>query len=508
MAFSNGLHELTKDSIFTPVLYNKEVITASSLLYIYNKTYATTFNNGLFIIDKNGIRRKSMEDGLLSNKILKIKQINNQLFILEQKNIQIFDIHSEKIIKTIALPTEKSSVIYDLWQEDSLIYLSSNKGLYKLNIKNVNDVIIPDNYILTITSDTSVFSPTQPIQLPYSQNNIQFKVVSPSFIYPEYTYFKYRILGNNDTTWQQTTSNESNISFAALKPGDYTFEAYAVNFQNTSGKTLRYQFTILKPWWQQWWFITVIFLSIISGLYYIITLRLKAIDRKNSAVLEKIALTSELRKSQLSTIVAQMNPHFIFNTLNTIQGLIYKNDKNSSTRYIGKFSELVRDILKNSNQEVISLEEEISHLSTYLELEKMRFEDDLHITLTVDESLDKTNIMLPPILVQPYIENAIFHGLFHKKGEKNLVIKFMKSQRDNYLEITIDDNGIGRAMSQQLNSQRRKHESFAISAIERRIHLLNQNLNRKIEIDIIDKVDNSQNAAGTNVTISIPINSI
>jgi ligand-binding sensor domain-containing protein len=280
VAFSNGLHELTKDSIFTPVLYNNEVITASSLLYINNKTYATTFNNGLFIIDKNGIRRKSIEDGLLSNKILKIRQINNQLFILEQKNIQIFDIHSEKIIKTIALPTEKSSVIYDVWQEDSLIYLSSNKGLYKLNINNVNDAIIPDNYILAITSDTSVFSPTQSIQLPYSQNNIQFKVISPSFIYPEYTYFKYRILGNNDTTWQQTTTNESNISSAALKPGDYTFEAYAVNFQNTSGKTLRYHFTILKPWWQQWWFITIIFLSLILAVYYMITLRLKAIDKK------------------------------------------------------------------------------------------------------------------------------------------------------------------------------------------------------------------------------------
>jgi LytS/YehU family sensor histidine kinase len=203
-----------------------------------------------------------------------------------------------------------------------------------------------------------------------------------------------------------------------------------------------------------------------------------------------------------------MNPHFIFNTLNTIQGLIYKNDKNSSTKYIGKFSELVRDILKNSNQEIISLEEEISHLSTYLELEKMRFEDDLKITLTVDESLDKTNIMLPPILVQPYVENAIFHGLFHKKGEKNLVIQFRKSQKHNYLEIIIDDDGIGRAMSKQLNTQRRKHESFAISAIERRINLLNQSLNRKIEIDIIDKADNLQNTAGTSVTISIPINSI
>lgn len=506
VALSNGLHELKKDSIFVPVLYNNEVISASSLLSIGDKTYATTFNNGLFIIDKNGIRRKSIADGLLSNKIFKLKYINNQLFILEQNNIQILDINSEKIIKTIALPTEKSSVVYDLWQEDSLVYLSSNKGLYKLDINKINTIIIPNNYILSITSDTSVISPNKPVLLPYSQNTIQFKVISPSFIYPEYTFFKYRILGGNDTTWQQTTTNESNISFAALKPGDYTFEAYAVNFQNSRGKTLSYQFSILKPWWQQWWFIGIILFCAGLILYCSIKLRIKAIDKKNNELVEKIALTSELRKSQLSTIVAQMNPHFIFNTLNTIQGLIYKNDKNSSTKYIGKFSELVRDILKNSNQQEISLEEELSHLSTYLELEKMRFEDDLNIILTVDEALDKNNITLPPILIQPYIENAIFHGLFHKKGQKNLAIQFCQSLKDNYLEITIDDNGIGRALSQQLNTQRRKHESFAISAIERRINLLNQSLNRKIEIAIIDKVDSLKNAIGTKVTISIPIN--
>lgn len=369
VAFSDGLHELKADSIFTPVLYKNEIISASSLLSINDKTYATTFNNGLFIIDKNGIRRKSIVDGLLSNKIFKLKYINNQLFILEQNNIQILDINSEKIIKTIALPTEKSSAIYDLWQEDSLLYISSNKGLYKLNINKINTIIIPNNYILSITSDTSVFSPNKPVQLPYSQNNIQFKVVSPSFIYPEYTYFKYRILGSNVTTWQQTTTNESNISFAALKPGDYTFEAYAVNFQNSRGKKLSYQFSILKPWWQQWWFVAIIFLGVGLVVYYIIKLRIKALDKKNNELVEKIALTSELRKSQLSAIVAQMNPHFIFNTLNTIQGLIYKNDKNSSTKYIGKFSELVRDILINSNKKEISLEEELSHLSTYLELE-------------------------------------------------------------------------------------------------------------------------------------------
>lgn len=239
---------------------------------------------------------------------------------------------------------------------------------------------------------------------------------------------------------------------------------------------------------------------------FIIKKRFEILERKNKEVVEKIALVGELRKSQLSTIVAQMNPHFIFNTLNTIQGLIYKNDKNNSTKYIGKFSELVRDILRNSNQQEISLEDEINHLSIYLELEKMRFGDELQISLKIAPTLDVNNITLPPILIQPHVENALVHGLFHKKGVKNLDIQFCKSLKNDYLEIIIDDDGIGRAMSQQLNLQRRKHESFAISAIEKRINLLNQSLERKIEITIIDKTDNLKNAIGTQVIISIPIN--
>jgi hypothetical protein len=373
-------------------------------------------------------------------------------------------------------------------------------------MSSLNNIITPLNYILSVTSDTSIFPVNAPLQLPYSKNNIEFKVISPSFTYPELTYFNYRIKGGNDTIWQLTTTNESNIAFAALKPGDYTFEAYAVNFQNSKGKPLSFQFTILKPWWLQWWFISIITLLVFLIVISIFKVRFRMIDKKNKEIVEKLALTSELRKSQLSTIVAQMNPHFIFNTLNTIQGLIYKNDKISSTKYIGKFSELVRDILNNSNNQEITLSEEINHLNLYLELEKMRFEDELNISLEVDATLDKGNIMLPPILIQPYVENAIVHGLFHKKGAKNLAIFFKKSEKDNYLEITIDDNGIGRTMSQQLNTQRRKHVSFAISAIEKRISLLNQTLTRKIEINITDKQDAQQNAIGTSVTILIPIN--
>lgn len=506
-AFNDGLFKLNH-SHFEAINYNNETIPASSLLACGNKIWITTFSNGLFVLENNVLRKISVSEGLLSNTVLELKQFENKIFIIEPKHIQLLDIKTEKIIATVALPSEEPIVVYDLWQEDSLIYLSTNKSIFTIQRATIDIGIIPTNHLLSITHDSITIPIAQTsLSLPHDQNNLQFKIISPSFIYPSLTYFKYRIIGSNGaSTWQQTTTNESNISYAALKPDKYRFEAYAVNFQNSKAKPIIYQFEIRKPWWQQLWFIIIIAIVTLVIIYVFVRIRIQAIRKKNEQVVDRLNLVGELRKSQLSTIVAQMNPHFIFNTLNTIQGLIYKNEKDRAGDYIGKFSELVRNILDNSNTENIPLGEEIEQLETYIELEKVRFEDELCIDLHVDDSLDRDNTMVPPILIQPYIENAIVHGLFHKSGNKQLDIQFKKADVEDYLEVIIDDNGIGRTKSQEINKDRKKHISFAISAIEKRIELINQTLTKKIIISINDKIDEVNNAEGTTIKLLIPIN--
>ncbi|MBC7720382.1 MAG: histidine kinase [Pedobacter sp.] len=448
----------------------------------------------------------TVTDGLISNTVLYAKLVDDQLFMIEPTCIQILDINTEKIIKTIALPTKKSANIYDIWKEDSSIYISTNKSLYSIETKNIFNNIVPVNHLLSVTVDSASIPINKQAILPYQKNHIEFNIVSPSIIYPENTYFKYRLLGGTDVNWKETKTNESSITFASLKPGSYTFEAYAVNFQNNNAKPILFSFKILKPWWQKWLFISFIMLCVLLIIYYIISHYLKSLKKANDQKLEKLNLTSQLRKSQLSTIIAQMNPHFIFNILNTIQGLIYTNDKNRATIYIGKFSELVRNILHNSHLQEITLREEIEQLTLYLDLEKIRFENDFNILIEVDTDLDKDNILIPPILIQPFVENAIVHGLFHKKGKKNLHIQFKKEILNDYIKIIINDNGIGRDNSNKLNLERKKHTSFAVSAIKKRIDLINQTLKKQICIEILDNKDDQENATGTTIVLSIPIN--
>jgi LytS/YehU family sensor histidine kinase len=156
----------------------------------------------------------------------------------------------------------------------------------------------------------------------------------------------------------------------------------------------------------------------------------------------------------LASIKSQMNPHFLFNALNTIQAYIYTNDKENASVYLGKFSELTRRILEMSNKDCVPLSEEIKSLSLYLELEKIRFEDLLHYTFEVDPALQPDFVYIPSMLIQPYVENAIKHGLLHKKDDRQLWIKFIK-ERD-CLMVIIDDNGIGRKRSAQLKRLKEK----------------------------------------------------
>ena len=227
--------------------------------------------------------------------------------------------------------------------------------------------------------------------------------------------------------------------------------------------------------------------------------------KRDQFVIEKLTLQNELRKSLLRTIVTQMNPHFIFNALNTIQSFVYKNDKRSVSNYMGKFSELIRKILDTSSINSISLKEEIDILELYLDLEKARFESDFSVNLIIDPEMDLENIQIPPMFIQPCIENAIKHGLFHKKGIRNLKvnISYDDSQKE-YIRIEIDDDGIGRTRSREINKTlNANHKSFAGSALESRVDLINQTIDKKISLFVIDKEDQG----GTTVTIRLPINS-
>ncbi|WP_298777485.1 histidine kinase [uncultured Polaribacter sp.] len=210
--------------------------------------------------------------------------------------------------------------------------------------------------------------------------------------------------------------------------------------------------------------------------------------------------------SELKVLKSQMNPHFIFNALNSIQDYIILNEKKLARQYLIKFSKLIRIYLEQSQKSVISLSEEIKALTLYLELEKDRFNDDFTFNVSIDDTLDLDNVSIPSLFLQPYVENALKHGLLHKKDNKRLSISFQKETSFNLLICTIKDNGIGREASLEINKKRNRfHNSFATSANQKRIDLLNQINANFLNLEINDLFEN-EIASGTEVVVKISLN--
>jgi LytS/YehU family sensor histidine kinase len=255
-------------------------------------------------------------------------------------------------------------------------------------------------------------------------------------------------------------------------------------------------FEIKKPFWLQWWFVALEILAIVFLVYWV-NKRAVLRTKKRQEVKEQLAL------SQLTALRSQMNPHFMFNVLNSVQGLIYSNQKSKASEYLGKFSDLMRKILEASDKKDITVEKEFELLDMYVSLEKSRFENDFEYKINLPTTLDLSQYVIPSMIIQPFVENAIKHGLMHKKGLKELTIS--GEIQNNYWRFIIDDNGVGRAKAEQINKSFKSHKSFATNAIGSRISLINKVSSSKIEIVIEDKMSNTNESLGTKITILIPV---
>ena len=213
------------------------------------------------------------------------------------------------------------------------------------------------------------------------------------------------------------------------------------------------------------------------------------LELKLEAAEKRLEFEKQSRLSELKALQSQMNPHFVFNSLNSIQDLILRNDRENSINYLGKFSDLTRKILEQSNHEYISVADEVGMIELYANLEKLRFGDELKFEVNNKiNSTESEDLLLPSMFIQPYIENAFKHGLIHQKAEKSLEITFEKE--NEFLLCTIEDNGIGRKKANEINLRRNKaHLSFSTEANTHRIDLLNQHQENNIRLEIIDKVE-------------------
>lgn len=399
----------------------------------------------------------------------------------------------EKFDVSDGLPTNS---INDLLVHDGFAWLATMKGLVKiptdLSCKNTT---APRLEIAGVSVNDKPVSELE--KLHYQQNNVAFELSPIAFRNRGKATVHYRLVGLSDE-WKKVPVSQANaVSFLALRGGDYTFEVKLLNEDGIESQTLTRSFSISPPFWQTWWFYVLLAGSTIVLVSGIFLFRIREIRKRGR-------VQHDLRASELTALKAQMNPHFVFNALNSIQDYILLNQTELANDYLGKFARLMRKTLDQSQQHTVTLTEEIDLLKLYLELEAIRFEDEFEYEVKVDESLNIEQIEIPAMIVQPFVENAIKHGLLHKKEDRKLLVDF--KMNGNVLESRIEDNGIGLEASKQLNAKRQTtHRSFGTGAIKKRLDLLNQGRKERISVEMKDVTNRAADISGTHVLLRVPI---
>jgi hypothetical protein len=386
------------------------------------------------------------------------------------------------------------------------IFVISENNLIKINpdelVKNsgeTNRLIIDNleiNYIKSqwpseFKTDNRTGLPEGGFRLPYNKNTLTFYYHLLQYAEPAKAQYSYKL----DGIMKEWTpfSAEPKAVFSYINNGRYTLRIRGRLISSPGNITeIEYPFRIMPPWWKSWWFISLASLAGFSIIYLVLKVRIRAIKRES----ETERKISELKMGALK---AQMNPHFIFNAFNSIQKYILLQDTKASLDYMSEFALLIRQTLDNSSRNTITLSEEIRYLKTYLGLEGRRI---LNLTYLVetDSAIDTEEIFLPPMLIQPFVENSILHGIRHLEREGNLVIRFEIPEGDSCLYCLVEDNGIGRAKSKEINNAtRRGHKSHGSQNTFQRMALFG------IQSETIDLLDENGLPSGTKVQIKIEI---
>ncbi|WP_306641392.1 two-component regulator propeller domain-containing protein [Sanyastnella coralliicola] len=340
--------------------------------------------------------------------------------------------------------------------------------------------------------------PTDTMVFTYEQNDLSFEIGAIHLKYPDDLTFSYWLEGYTDE-WS-TPSTRSLISLGNLPPGNFTlhYKSCVKGLFCNEGRPITIK--ILRPFWQKSWFFGALLLGgfiLVSLSFYFFV---QGVKRRAKIRSERLRLERDALEMEQKALRLQMNPHFIFNSLNSIQGLIAKEDNRSARLYLSRFSRLMREILENSREDMIPLEEELKTLEHYLDME--RFTHGEAFTYEIEAPDDLLHLPVPPLVIQPFVENSIIHGLLPKGEGAHLSVEVTENEAEDLL-IIVEDNGIGRAASSLRNAEREGHRSAGLSVTEERLSMLSNGENELTFISFEDLYVEG-NASGTRVTIRIP----
>jgi ligand-binding sensor domain-containing protein/anti-sigma regulatory factor (Ser/Thr protein kinase) len=496
-ACTNGLYVYQKGNL-EEIKFRGEAIYASSFFLDKDQLWIGTNNKGgLLLSNGDFIKHYSDQNLLLDNNVRAIYKQGDSLWVASRNGLNLIHLKEEKLAYYNEYDGFAFKEVSSLLVDQGYLYCSTIKALVRVpvDLPWKNEVAAVIN-LVSIKEDNEELEQLEGIELGYKNHNLRIDFIATAFRSRQSFHYEYRLEGF-ENRWIKIPASTAYINFPTLPPGDYNLEVQAVNEdQLASGKPIQLAIHVRFALWQKWWFYLMSSLIFITIIFFIFRVRLFAIKRR-------AALENKLIASQLTALKAQMNPHFLYNALNSIQALNAKKETAKANFYLSKFSQLMRKILEASGEKFILLQDEIDWLKIYLELEKLRFGDDFSFEFIVGDNIDTHDIWMPSMILQPFIENAIKHGLLHKKSDRKLNIEFQLEGEK--LICKIKDNGVGRKKVEEIKARLVKnHQSFATQATEKRIELLNQMTKDSYSFELNDLYEDNQ-AAGTLVKIQIPI---
>ncbi len=359
---------------------------------------------------------------------------------------------------------------------------------------------------------------TKQIRLSYLENFITFHFAALNFFQTAKTTYSYKLDGV-DRDWEYAGARNF-ATYTNLSPGTYTFLIRAENREGIrSEQTTSVLLSIIPPFWRTGWFYSLLIVSGLLALFALyknqqVRLRLKTNLALEEGVRHQQEIVSQQKEAHLmqrisqmemTALRSQMNPHFIFNCLNSIKSYALNNDTENVSLYLTRFSKLIRLVLENSKTERIKLSRELETLGLYLEMEKLRFGEQFDFGIHLADNLEPEFTEVPPMLIQPYVENAIWHGLMHKRGTGSVMIT-VTQPTENSIRVLVEDNGIGRAKANEIKSKTAtQNKSFGMKITSERLNMYRQLYNIEAAVHIDDLFDSAGNPAGTRITLDIPV---
>ncbi|MFT3935395.1 MAG: two-component regulator propeller domain-containing protein [Chitinophagaceae bacterium] len=541
IATGRGIFRLRKDDLsIIDTLYQQR---ATAVCFSNNCLYFGTLS-GLYEIDANKkITFWGENQRQLSTRISAIEEDQNGVLWIATYNEGIVGLKNNKVIYEIntgnALPSNNCRSIY---ADKKLLWVGTNKGVCKINIDSptnssisfqqsqglptdmVNSIFADDSLVYAGTpAGLTVFPRNLSLQQPnyrlkllgvtiddstqLSENNhysagygkrvrIDYSLIS--FRSNDIRSYVYRINGVSQK-WDTTTNASIELSY--LPPGDFSLEIKAINNKKEiASNPIKIFLTVDTPFWKSKWFILAAGMAIFSlgwlGIYVLLKRKGQIEKRKKDIQLEMLEL-------QQKALRAQMNPHFIFNCLNTVQDFVLTQDIEPANRFLVNLSSLIRQTLENSNNSFISIADEIRYLTTYLELEKTRFDNRFNFSFLIGEKLKPKmdQLKIPTMITQPYIENAIKHGISHAKDGLGLITIETDLIAHEKLIFVITDNGMG-INKTKAETPNRNHQSKGMSLTAERVQTMTQITGKKIWVNVKDEQEEDNTiVSGTRVEI-------